>query len=552
MLRRYLAISEEMRFGVMFCLAPLLFSHRSSGCRWNHYSPNIVAPAMGRLLSSVALILVWFSFMPGCSASDLSEQSAIIVKSQATNDSKAALRILEAYIASHPDAAEAYFHAARMSNHLKQNSKTVMLATKYLALKPSPIDYYIYHLRAQAYNCLGQSDKALVDVDIARKAQPNDAEVPLLTGFAHQQLGHYKESLKAFSQAAKLNEPNALRCKADCELEHNQFEAAAADYVECARKRPSDLGQILGKILRLSRSGKGESAVYLVNELLNANIPNTEDSLLSLKANILFEDNRKKEALEICNLYEKKLKRTDLYTIKYMIVWEQKDYQSALVCLNGMIKSRPSERALYLMRGDCYRALDEYEKALADYNRVPDLVMKDVQRRKGRAECNYQLGHFDEAFKEFEAVNSIQPTGEGFEKQGRCLLSLQRYKDALLPLSRAIRLTPLKAEYLGARGDCYRRLHDYTHALKDFSDAIVLKPDNMIYVFGRGMCLAELGRNAEAIKDFTAAMSNPNLLSRACSERAKAYDKIGEKTRAEVDKKAAQRASKSFENDLFR
>lgn len=536
----------------MFYPALWFCSNQRSAIQRNKCSPDMVAPVTTRLLAPAAIISVWFSFMPHCAASDLSGQSAIIAKSQATKDSKASLQMLEAYIAAHPDAAEAYFQAARMSNATKNNSKTVALATKYLALKPAPIDYYIYHLRAHAYSGLGQFNRALSDLDIARKAQPKDSEVLLLAGLAHQQLGQYKEALQEFSLAAKLNEPRAIRCKAEIELDKHQVEAAAADYVEFARKQPDGLGVILAKLLELSRSGKCDSALYVLNELLNANLPKTEERLLDLKANILYENNRKKEALEVCDLFEKKFKKTDLYTIRYGIVWEKKDYESALVCLNGMLKSRPSERALYLMRGDCYRALDEYEKALADYNRVPDLVMKDVQKRKERAECNYQLGHFSEAAKEFDAVNSIQPTGEGYERQGRCLLALQRYKEALVCLSRAVRLTPLKADFVAARGDCYRRLHEYTHALKDFSDAMVLKPDNMIYVFGRGLCLAELGRNAEAIKDFTAAMSNPHLLSRACLERARAYDKIGEKTKAEADRKAAQSASKSVEDDFFR
>jgi tetratricopeptide (TPR) repeat protein len=542
----------------MFCLSDVFLS----SIRAKHFPSSGVASSApyAVLLKfrsiclanlSGSLLMLCLSITSQCGASDLSGEAAVVNKAEGTANRKLALSILENYLVSHPDSASAYLNAARMSNAVGNHHKTVALATSYLNLKPDPLDYYAYHLRAQAYTCLGQCDKALADLDIARRAQPANSEVAVLTGAANLKMGRYQQALQDFSQAAKLKDPGGYRLRADAELDHNDIRGAAADFVKYAHYT-DDIAGILAHADQLSKRDKYDEAVVILDELLKSNLPKFERQILELKANILYRGHRNKEALTTCDLYEKKFNRTDLYTVKYWITWANRDYAAALVCSNGMLKLRPHERQLFILRGDCYYALDEFAKALADYNRVSDLVMKDPQKRRTRAECNYQLGNFQAAANELEGVNSAEPTAVGYERQAQCLRSLNRYKDAVVYFSRAITMTPLKSTYFGERGDCYRRLKDYTHALKDFSDAMALNPENMVYVFGRGMCFSELGRNDEAIKDFTTAMSNPHLMSRACLERAKLYDKIGEPVKAANDRRAAEHDGKSFETDLFR
>ncbi|HEY9730354.1 MAG TPA: tetratricopeptide repeat protein [Drouetiella sp.] len=373
----------------------------------------------------------------------------------------------------------------------------------------------------------------------------------LLIGIADLKLGRYKAALQELSRAAKLKDPQGYQLKAKAELDHNDLRDAAADFCEFVR-HSNNLGDVLALVDRVSKTGKNDDALFILDELLKTNQPNFEQQLLEFKANVLYRAKRNKEALEVCNLYEKKFKKTDLYTVKYWASWNENDYDGALVCLNGMIKSRPKDRNLFILRGNCYTVMDEYGKALADYERVSDLLAKDEHARRNQAECNYQLGNFQTAANQFEVVNSQDPTAAGYERQAQCLRSLNKYKEATTYFSRAVKLAPLNSTYISERGDCYRRMKDYPHALKDFSDAMALHPENMLYVYGRGMCFSELGRNDEAIKDFTAAMSNPHLMSRACLERARLYEKIGDSAKAASDRRAAEHDGKSFEEDLFR
>lgn len=503
------------------------------------------------VMASLAAIIA-LSMPLSCRAESIpADEAAVVAKAESLKDGKKAVALLEKYIATHPEAVSAVFNAARMANFGGLHQKTIQFAAKYLALKTPPVDPYIYHLRAHAYNCLNERKKALADLALAKKANPNDSEVYILIGDAQSGLSHYKEACEAYAQAAKLNEPTALRRKADVEFGLSDWHSAAADYAAYINKT-GDHGLPLNRVQSLIGKNENERALALMDEMLRANIPKAEETLMVLRANVLFKLNRKQESLQCCDAFEKKFKKTILYALKYQIVWSAKDYEKSLLCLDGMIKANPRDRSLYILRGDCYRGLDEYAKALADYNHVPELVIKHEQSRIDRAECNYQVGHIQEALTEIEAINNVDLSAETYGRQGRYLSVLKRYKDAVVCLGRAIKLKPLSADYYCERGDCFRRLKDYPRALKDFSDAIALAPSNMLFVYGRGLCLLEMGRPRDAIKDLTVARANPNLENRALIERAKAYEQLGDTASAENDKKAIKQANKAVEDDLFR
>lgn len=503
------------------------------------------------VMASLATIIAC-SLALSCRAESVpADEAAVVDKAERLKDGKKALVLLEKYMQTHPTAISAVFNAARMANFAGLHQKTIQFATRYLALKTPPVDPYIYHLRAHAYSCLDERKKALADLAIAKRANPNDAEVYILLGDAHAGLGHYKESCENWAQAATLNEPTGLRRKGDAEVAHSDWHKAAADYAQYINKT-GDHAEPLYRVQYLISKNEDEKALALIDEMLRANIPKAEETLMVLRANVLFKLNRRQESLQACDAFEKKFKKTSVYPLKYQIAWAAKDYEKSLLCLDGMIKSNPRDRSLYVLRGDCYRALDEYAKALADYNHVPELVLKSERSRLDRAECNYQAGHLEEALTEIEAINNVNPSADTYGRQGRYLSALKRYKEAVVCLSRAIKLKPLSADYFCERGDCFRRLKEYPRALKDFSDAVTLHPENVLFVYGRGLCLSEMGRPQDAIKDFTAALANPNLTSRAYLERAKAYEQLGDAASAEKDKQAAKQVSKSVEADFFR
>ncbi len=505
------------------------------------------APSVMALLATVIALTVL-----SCRAeSDQSEASAVVAKAEVLKDKKKALILLEKYLAMHPNAVSAVFNATRMANACGQHQKTVQFATRYIELKKTAINPYIYHLRAHAYCSTNERMKALADLAVAKKANPSDAEVYILIGDAQSGLKQYQKALEAYAVAAKLNEPSASLHKGNVEVVLNDWHNAAADYAEYI-SRTGEPGGPLSKVQDLLKKNQNEKALALMNEMLRANIPKAEETLMVLRVHTLFKVGRYQESLQACDAFEKKFKKTGLYTVKFEIMWNAKDYEKALVCLDGIIKSSPQDLTWILRRGDCYRALDEYGKALADYNRVPDLVMNSEQARRNLAECKYHVGHVQEALDELTAVNSDNPSADGYARQGRYLTALKRYKDAVVCFSSAIKLKPLSSDLFCERGDCFRRLKDYSRALKDFSDAKTLNPQNMLIVYGRGLCYAEMGRSRDAITDFTAALANPNLTSRAFLERAKAYEQLGDKTSAENDRDAAKKATKSIEDDFYR
>lgn len=91
-------------------------------------------------------------------------------------------------------------------------------------------------------------------------------------------------------------------------------------------------------------------------------------------------------------------------------------------------------------RGEVFYGMQQYDKALADFNRSLELKPLRGLSLKGRAKTYYKLGRLDEALKDIN-------------------LSLE--------------LEPLEPDYLIVRAKLYKKLKRYNDAEKDYQDALI-------------------------------------------------------------------------------
>jgi tetratricopeptide (TPR) repeat protein len=480
------------------------------------------------------------------------EEAAVIDRAMHAKDFKTGLSILEKYLAVHPYAVEAYGFAAKASNEIGAAPKTIKYATQYFALKKPPVDAYIYVLRAHGYVLTNQWPKAADDLARARKMVPKLSSVWILSAAVHNKEKQFDEALSDCSKAINLNDLQGYDQRADIEFAQHKLANAAADWTEYA-DRTGKLGMAMSRAYALYQSGSYSDALILIDAMARSKNIKARSLAICLRANVFFKLGRMQESLQQCDEYKKLTNDDhDLDTLRYSIYWSQKDCAKSLPYLNKILKARPKERGLYLMRGDCNFCLSQYDAALADYQHVPDLVQKNIATRSNRADCNLMLGHLDEALREYDAINGLETSAKSFAKQGQCLNRLGRYKEALVYLNRAVKMAQLSANYVGWRGETYRRLKKYPRAILDFNDAVTLDKKNLLYVYTRGLCYLESNHDAEAIKDFTATLANEPLRKRALLDRARAYEKLGNKAGAEQDRVAAGKANGSVDDDFFK
>ena len=93
-----------------------------------------------------------------------------------------------------------------------------------------------------------------------------------------------------------------------------------------------------------------------------------------------------------------------------------------------------------------------------------------------------------------------------FLNQGKTLIELHHYEEALTILEKAIQIQPNNPEVLVARGEAKSKLQKYEEALQSFEEALKFKRDNSQAWYGRGIVLTDLNRYEEALTSLNNAV----------------------------------------------
>jgi Flp pilus assembly protein TadD len=151
-------------------------------------------------------------------------------------------------------------------------------------------------------------------------------------------------------------------------------------------------------------------------------------------------------ALFVCALLSgcaQRGRNQDLYQ-KYDAALSRRDYDTAITCMDEVLKRDPRSAWAYADLGAAYEAKGDLDSAIDNYEKAVRLKPKD-------AEFHYDLG------------SALGRRGD-----------LQR---AFTNLDEAIRLNPNHAQAYGNRGTTSEKAGDYQRAIRDYNEAIRLAPD---------------------------------------------------------------------------
>lgn len=461
------------------------------------------------------------------------------------------LKRLDTYLTSHPNSVRLIGYRAEVNNILGYTDATIRDANKYFQLNKEPIVAQICKVRAHAYLKKGINEKAVADLNLAKKIDGNDGETAMLLGRALEQVDCDRDALAEYDRAIALKFQRAYSCRAKLNLRLNRPKAAVADSLLDLKASKNYILQDQ-MLYYLNTQNKLDEMVVVCDGLIQARV--AQPVVYSSKATALWQLKRYDQALKAC---DQSLANCGdpLDMQRYLIYKEQKQTDKALALLANMMKAKPQDLSLYLKRADLYLVSKQYDLALADFSRASALVAKDIKAQRKRAECYFRLGKYTEAKQEFAALRKTSNDQDAVETlmyEALTYMSLKKYSEAAQIFSKALKLKPLSSTLLNYRGDCYFRLGDYKKADADLSDAIVLSPKIYFYYVVRGSFRCEAGNYVAAIADYTTALNDPGLLGAASAGRAKAYRKLGRVAEAEKDERAVASANKSLDIDLFK
>ena len=189
---------------------------------------------------------------------------------------------------------------------------------------------------------------------------------------------------------------------------------------------------------------------------------------------------------------------------------KQEDYQKAIDFYSVAIDSNMTEIHLaYRNRGASYDALEEYDKALVDYDSVlakkPDYssVYNDI------GNTLQSQKKYDESIRNYDIAIGLQMENLHFPhyNKGRAYNSKKDYPAAIIAYTKAIEINPNYLNSYHGRGLCYYKSGQYQLALQDYTKAIDAGINNAhLTYYNRAVLYDAQKEFNQAIEDFTKAL----------------------------------------------
>ncbi len=170
---------------------------------------------------------------------------------------------------------------------------------------------------------------------------------------------------------------------------------------------------------------------------------------------------------------------------------------------NDLIRKKPKEPAVYLLRANYWAYLSQHEKAIADSTRALSLGASDASIYFNRGVFHAMLEQYDEAIQDYtQAIKNGDVSEIVLENRATAYLAKGDDAGAMQDYDTLIQRAPKNADYYVRRGVAWRRQEDFGKAIEDFSRAIKLDPTNQAAIGSRGFVHYLQGDHAKAVQDF--------------------------------------------------
>jgi len=171
--------------------------------------------------------------------------------------------------------------------------------------------------------------------------------------------------------------------------------------------------------------------------------------------------------------------------------------------LSRAITLDPKDARLYLLRGDARKQNGQFSQAVEDYSRSLALDHKDEETYLHRAFVYRATGQYQKAINDYLTAIRIRPRGRPYEYVylAKCLIKLERYKEAVPHLEEGIKQDPNSHEGLKLLADCHMTLKNYPDAVKVYTLYIRKCPDDGAGYFGRAKAYESMGDKKQAEAD---------------------------------------------------
>jgi tetratricopeptide (TPR) repeat protein len=211
------------------------------------------------------------------------------------------------------------------------------------------------------------------------------------------------------------------------------------------------------------------------------------------------------------------------------------------------IEFDPKNWQAYELRALQYFKVGPYQNSIDDFHKAIELAPKELRLREGLVKVVAKTGEsefvIDEATR---AIKSGFTSSFLYQQRADAYYRSEMYENAAKDLTVVLSMPMAKDKWkrwdlLKLRGRCYLRSKQFANAEKDCTEALAIAPDDSKTYFCRADVRDRMGKYKEAIDDLNSNIKYDPANGRAFSMRAKIYEHLGQKQKADADRKEAIR-----------
>lgn len=205
------------------------------------------------------------------------------------------------------------------------------------------------------------------------------------------------------------------------------------------------------------------------------------------------------------------------------------------------LKKYPNAIVALTNRGAYFNDLDQFDKALADFNKALKINPRHFDALIGRGNLYRKIGKYEKSLKDSEMAISINAKDErSYINIGGFYFQEQEYDKSLEATDKALAINSNNADAIMNKAILFSVLGNHEASIPFFSKHIQLRPsDERAYLY-RAISYQMLNQNQAALQDFNRALQLNPQNGQAYAKRSELHVQMGNKPQALKDAKKAK------------